>query len=106
MKIFLLYMRIIIKFHFLTPKYSIWSYQLNSYTVQLVHKLHGEWVQTFGAAMSGIVWVDKLMIDLCCLEYHQYKGNVSGIVKVWKKKKNEKRKKPVDDYKHGYILKT
>ena len=32
-----------------------------------------------------------LMIDLCCLEYHQYKGNVSGIVKVWKKKtKNEK----------------
>ena len=31
------------------------------------------------------------MIDLCCLEYHQYKGNVSGIVKVWKKKtKNEK----------------
>ena len=47
-----------------------------------------------------------LMIDLCCLEYHQYKGNVSGIVKVWKKKKNEKRKKPADDYKHGYILKT
>ena len=46
-----------------------------------------------------------LMIGLCCLEYHQYKGNVSGIVKVWKKK-NEKRKKPVDDYKHGYILKT
>ena len=41
-----------------------------------------------------------LMIGLCCLEYHQYKGNVSGIVKVWKKK-NEKRKKPVDDYKHG-----
>ena len=24
-----------------------------------------------------------LMIGLCCLEYHQYKGNVSGIVKVW-----------------------
>ena len=59
MKIFLLYMRIIIKFHFLATKYSIWSYQLNSYTVQLVHKLHWEWVQTFGAAMSGIVWVDK-----------------------------------------------
>ena len=52
-------MRIIIKFHFLATKYSIWSYQLNSYTVQLVHELHGEWVQTFGAAMSGIVWVDK-----------------------------------------------
>ena len=34
-----------------------------------------------------------LMIDLCCLEYHQYKGNVSGIVKVWKKKKKTKNEK-------------
>ena len=33
-----------------------------------------------------------LMIDLCCLEYHQYKGNVSGIVKVWKKKKTKNEK--------------
>ena len=34
-----------------------------------------------------------LMIDLCCLEYHQYKGNVSGMVKVWKKKKKTKNEK-------------
>ena len=33
-----------------------------------------------------------LMIDLCCLEYHQYKGNISGIVKVWKKKKTKNEK--------------
>ena len=33
-----------------------------------------------------------LMIDLCCREYHQYKGNVSGIVKVWKKKKTKNEK--------------
>ena len=32
------------------------------------------------------------MIDLCCLEYHQYKGNISGIVKVWKKKKTKNEK--------------
>ena len=45
----------------------------NGYVVHYSKKLQGEWVQVFGAMISGIVWVDKRHSWLVNsgLEYHR-----------------------------------